>query len=201
LTRALSSPKMGGVPLTRKQPLRRKSPKKRRYRTPRCIGVAGKGRCKKAQEHLERCTPHAKQYLDGLVRKATASETCELDHDALGINCVGELQVLHGLDRDELGVRWDLRNVFRGCSGANAWGHVHKRRWYAYVQRIRGVDVYADLCRIADEHSSGAVKVDYEAVERVLLASLAPTPEGVAHKNNVGASLHVEAARPTEERG
>jgi len=154
------------------KPLPRRRARKRTYKTPRCIGVKGKGYCKKPQEHLQRCTPHAKDYLDALVRQATAGDRCELDHDALGINCVGDLQVLHGLDRDELGVRWDLRNVFRGCSGANAWGHVHKRRWYLYVRAARGADVYDDLCSIADSCADGFVKIDYEQTERGLLAAL-----------------------------
>jgi hypothetical protein len=154
--------------MIRKTPLRRKRAKARR-----CIGVAGKGRCRKPQEHIQRCRKHARAYLDDLARRATVTGRCELDHDALGINCIGVNQVLHGLDRDEDGVRWDLRNLFSGCSGANAWGAYHRRQWYAYVATVRGAEVYADLCRIADAHTSGAVKTDYESVERALLAALA----------------------------
>lgn len=167
--------------IPRSKPLPRKRAKARKWKSPRCIGIVGTStRCHKPQEQIGRCVPHAKKYLDGLFTDVVVTGRCEIDHDLLGIRCSGDAETLHGLDRDELGVRWDVRNGFSGCSGANKWGHVHKRRWYVYVEKVRGAAVYADLTRRADAVSSGSVKVDYEEIERELRAALAARREAAA---------------------
>ena len=160
--------------------LKRKRATPRRYKTPRCIYATPTGRqtCKKPQEHIGRCVTHAKWYLHGLAREALRTDSCQIDHALLArvtgtlVRCGGPLQVLHGIDRDELGVTWDLRNLFWGDAGTNTWGSKNRRRWYAYVREVRGAETYAELERLADGVNRGNVKVDYGAVERVLRDAL-----------------------------
>lgn len=153
-------------PLKRRTPLRAKRPTKRAYKTPRCIYETPTGRqtCKRPQAHIERCGPHADAYLDGLVRQRVAQrpERCEVAHPAFA--CYGRLVVNHGIDRGEKSVRWDLRNVVRGCDGLNDWARFHKRQWYALFAKHVGPVVYADLERIADRPP----KLDYRLIADAL---------------------------------
>lgn len=158
-------------PLARQTPIPRKRATKRKWKTPRCIGwstdPARKSLCKQPQQHIQRCRKHADWHLDQLVRDLVAlrPERCEVPHP---FPCFGRLVVNHGLDRDEKSVRWDPRNVIRGCDSLNGWAKNNKRKWYAMFAKHIGAVVYRDLERIADDPP----KLDYDAVLAELSARL-----------------------------
>lgn len=151
----------------RRTPIRRKRPTARRYKSPRCVGLWGKkgGGCKRPAAELARCRKHRHAYLDAIAGLATRTDRCEFPHP---FPCAGPVQCNHGIDRGDVGTRWDLRNLFSGCAGLNTWAHNNKRRWYAMVRAKVGDAVYAELEALADKPP----KPDYEAIEAAILASL-----------------------------
>ena len=153
--------------------LPRKRARPRAWKTARCVSRG----CRKPQSHIERCVPHAKKYLDGLWGARVRTDRCEVAHHDL-FACGGPVQACHGFDRDEIGTRWDLRNGLSGCAASNAYFHVHKRQWYAYLRDFWGMERYNELAALADHPK----EIDYDAVLASLLESeTVLLAEGVAY--------------------
>lgn len=146
----------------------KKRAKKRSWKSPRCIYETPTGRrtCTKPQAHIERCKPHADAYLDALVRAIVVGDRCVFDHPFPHSDVI---QPNHGIDRDEKSVRWNLDNVFSGCSSLNKWAYHHKLQWAWMVEQDIGPKKWAAL----KETVRNPPKLDYEAIRHGLLAVLA----------------------------
>ena len=158
--------------MIRRSPIKKRTTK-RTWKSPRCIGPyvdpTVKARCRNPQRSIERCQPHADEYLDNLVRailrgRAT-DDGCQVVHAVA--TCAGPLQVNHGFKRGHKGVRWDLRNVVLACAGLNGWAKYNDARWREDIfQPIVGAATYAELKALAYDPP----KLDYEAIRAELTA-------------------------------
>jgi hypothetical protein len=125
-----------------------------------------KNRCYTPPKHIGRCTTHAKEHLDALMRSiVVTSDECEAAawHKDL-FACGGPIQVNHGVERERLLTRWRLDNVLAGCQSLNVWAFHHRREWDRMLKDWWGVEKFNELEDLA---LSGA-KPDYEAAEAAL---------------------------------
>lgn len=148
----------------RSKPIPKKAKKKRAWKSPRCIYETPTGRrtCTKPQAHIERCSTHADWYLDGLVRDIVVTDRCVFSHPFPHSDV---MQPNHGFDRDEKSVRWNLDNVFSGCSSLNKWAYHNKVRWLWMVEEHIGAERFAALKATVQDPP----KLDYEAARAHLL--------------------------------
>lgn len=137
------------------KPIPRKRAKARTYKTPRCVW----GRCKKPQQHINRCVVHAKKHLDILWSGQVRKEECVVPHWSMwNFRCAGPIQANHGFDRGELGTRWMLTNGFSACAAMNVWAYRNKRKWYSYLREVWGEETYWAMEKYAEQEP------DYERV-------------------------------------
>ena len=129
--------------LTRRTPLRRKSLKKRAYKTPRCT----KRGCGRPAEAVGLCKSHAlaecKRRWSERIREAGRCELAGVD----GVACGGPLQGAHGLPKGAYpSVQFELLNGWCICAGHHRyytdrpleWTDILLARWGAEgYQRMR----------------------------------------------------------------
>ena len=151
-----------GMTLTRRTPLRRKSLKKRAYKTPRCT----KRGCGRPAEAVGLCKSHAlaecKRRWSERIREAGRCELAGVD----GVACGGPLQGAHGLPKGAYpSVQFELLNGWCICAGHHRY---YTDRWPAWrqimVDRL-GQTVFDELLERANRRGTSR---DYAAV----LASL-----------------------------
>ena len=127
-------------------------------------------RCYIPAKHIERCTRHAKIFLDALMRSVVVtSDVCDASewHSEL-FPCGGPIQVNHGIKREYLITRWLPENVIAGCRDLNLWAKHHDEEWRQMLMDWWGPEKFERLRRLS---ISKAVP-DYESARAALITRI-----------------------------
>lgn len=107
-------------------------------------------RCIKKVARWGWCHSHSLEYMDRLwaSKVKAAGPYCALAaiHAKYGYpECVGPLNACHGVNRDYMWTRWDLRNGAPGCGGFNKWSEFHTLEAEAIWREFLTDAVYDEL--------------------------------------------------------